>query len=99
MAQTPLTRRRFLQSVAAAAAVGPFLSVPSRASGATLRHASIGAAGPAFSDPKAFSKHPAFQLVAVADVDLCRLEPLQQRFPQARVCQDWRGLLRKEAGP
>ena len=31
MSQTPLSRRRFLQSVAAAAAVGPFLSTPSRA--------------------------------------------------------------------
>src|SRR5260370_37496650 len=96
MAQTPLTRRRFLQSVAAAAAVGPFLSVPSRASGATLRHASIGAAGQAFSDLNAFAKHPAFELVAVADVDLCRMEPLQQRFPKVRVYQDWRQLLRKE---
>jgi len=96
MAQTPLTRRRFLQSVAAAAAVGPFLSVPSRASGAALRHASIGAAGQAFSDLNAFAKHPAFELVAVADVDLCRMEPLQQRFPKVRVYQDWRELLRKE---
>jgi predicted dehydrogenase len=96
MSQTPLTRRRFLQSVAAAAAVGPFLSIPSRAGGATLRHASIGAAGQAFSDLNAFAKHPAFELVAVADVDLCRMEPLQQRFPKVRVYQDWRELLRKE---
>jgi predicted dehydrogenase len=96
MPQTPLTRRRFLQSVAAAAAVGPFLSIPSRAFGATLRHASIGAAGQAFSDLNAFAKHPAFELVAVADVDLCRMEALQQRFPRVRVYQDWRALLKKE---
>ena len=97
MAQTPLSRRRFLQSVAAAAAVGPFLSIPSRATGATtLRHASIGAAGQALSDLNAFAKHPAFELVAVADVDLCRIEPLQQRFPKVRVYQDWRELLKKE---
>jgi len=98
MSQTPLSRRRFLQSVAAAAAVGPFLSIPSRAAGATLRHASIGAAGQAFSDLNAFAKHPAFELVAVADVDLCRMEPLQQRFPKVRVYQDWRELLKKERG-
>jgi len=70
MSQTPLSRRRFLQSVAAAAAVGPFLSIPSRAGGATLRHASVGASGQAFSDLNAFAKHPGFELVAVADVDL-----------------------------
>jgi predicted dehydrogenase len=96
MAQTPLSRRRFLQSVAAAAAAGPFLSIPSRATGATLRHASVGAAGQAFSDLDAFAKHPAFELVAVADVDLCHMEPLQRRFPKVRVYQDWRELLRKE---
>jgi predicted dehydrogenase len=96
MSQTPLSRRRFLQSVAAAAAVGPFLAIPSRAAGATLRHASIGAAGQALSDLNAFAKHPAFELVAVADVDLCRIEPLQQRFPKVRVYQDWRELLKKE---
>jgi predicted dehydrogenase len=96
MSQTPLSRRRFLQSVAAAAAVGPFLSIPSRASGATLRHASIGASGQAFSDLNAFAKHPAFELVAVADVDLCRMDALQQRFPKVRVYQDWRELLKKE---
>src|SRR5258707_14718447 len=89
MPQTPLSRRRFLQSVAAAAAAAPFLSIPSRASGATLRHASIGAAGQAFSDLDAFAKHPAFELVAVADVDLCHMEPLQRRVPQVPVYQGW----------
>jgi predicted dehydrogenase len=96
MAKTSLSRRRFLQSVAAAAAVGPFFSIPSRASGATLRHASIGASGQALSDLNAFARHPAFDLVAVADVDLCRMEPLQRRFPKVRVYQDWREMLKKE---
>jgi predicted dehydrogenase len=91
-----LNRRQFLQSVAAAAAVGPFLSIPSRADGVKLRHASVGAAGQAFSDLNAFAKHPSFELVAVADVDLCRIEPLQQRFPKVRVYQDWREMLQKE---
>ena len=34
-----------------------------------VRHASIGAAGQALSDIRAFSSHPAFTLAAVADVD------------------------------
>ena len=74
----------------------PFLSIPTRTAAATLRHASIGAAGQAFSDLQAFAKHPAFELVAVADVDLCRIEPLQQKFPKVRVYQDWREMLKKE---
>ena len=32
----------------------------------------------------------------MADVDLCRIEPLQQRFPAVRVYQDWRELLERE---
>ena len=96
MAQTSLSRRRFLQSVAAAAAAAPFLSIPGRTAGATLRHASVGASGQALSDLNAFAKHPAFELIAVADVDLCRMEPLQQRFPKVHVYQDWREMLKKE---
>ena len=96
MSQAPVSRRRFLQSVAAAAAVGPFLSIPSRAFGTTLRHASIGASGQALWDLQSFAKHPSFELVAAADVDLCRFEQLQQHFPKVRVYQDWREMLKKE---
>ena len=95
MSQPHLSRRRFLQSVAAAAAAGPFLSFDTRAA-TTLRHASVGAAGQALSDLNAFARHPAFELVAVCDADLCRIEPLQRRFPKVRVYQDWREMLQKE---
>jgi len=72
MSDHTLSRRRFLQTVGATAAVGPFLSIRSRAAGAMLRHASIGASGQALGDLLSFAKHPAFDLVAVADVDLAR---------------------------
>ena len=90
-----LSRRQFLQSVAAAAAVSPFLSFGARGEG-MLRHASFGAAGQALSDLNAFARHPSFDLVAVCDVDLCRIEPLQRRFPKVRVYQDWREMLQRE---
>jgi predicted dehydrogenase len=61
-----------------------------------LRHASIGASGQALGDLISFAKHPAFDLVAVADVDLARFEEVQRRFPKVRVYQDWRELLKKE---
>ena len=96
MANTSVSRRKFLQTIGATAAVAPFLSIPSRAAAATVRHASIGAAGQAFGDLQAFARHPAFDLVAVADVDLARFERVQERFPKIRVYQDWRELLEKE---
>jgi len=96
MSDHTLTRRKFLQTVGATAAVGPFLSIRSRAAAPMLRHASIGASGQALGDLLAFAKHPAFDLVAVADVDLARFERVQERFPKIRVYQDWRELLKKE---
>ena len=96
MSNPPVSRRQFLQTVAAGAAVAPFLSLASRTAGPKLRHASIGANGQAFSDLTEFARHPAFDLVAVADVDLARFERVQERFPKVRVYQDWRELLKKE---
>ncbi len=96
MPHTSVTRRRFLQTVAATTAVAPFLSIRPRTAEPMLRHASIGASGQAFSDLLSFAKHPAFDLVAVADVDLARFDRVQQRFPKVRVYQDWRELLKKE---
>jgi predicted dehydrogenase len=96
MSSTAVSRRKFLQTIAATAAVAPFLSIPSRTAAPTLRHASIGASGQALSDVLAFARHPAFDLVAVADVDLAKFERVQQRFPKLRVYQDWRELLKKE---
>lgn len=94
--RTSLSRRQFLGALGAAAAAAPFVVTRPRAAGPTVRHASIGAAGQALSDVNALAKHPAFELVAVADVDLCRIEPLQRLFPKVRVYQDWRELLRRE---
>jgi hypothetical protein len=92
-----ISRRKFLQGIAASAAMAPFLSVPLRGeTAAKVRHASIGTANQAFSDLRSFARHPAFDLVAVADVDLCAVAPLQERFPQIRIYQDWRELLKHE---
>ena len=96
MPHNSISRRKFLQTVGATAAVAPFLSIPVRAAAPVLRHAGIGASGQALSDLLAFAKHPAFDLVAVADVDLARFDRLQERFPKVRVYQDWRELLEKE---
>ncbi len=96
MATAPVSRRHFLEAAVATAAIAPWTIGRARASTPVLRHASIGASGQALSDITQLARHPAFQLVAVADVDLCRIEPLQQRFPAVRVYQDWRELLARE---
>ena len=93
-----VTRRAFLRGIAGAAVAGPFGDIPGFGQDRKVRHASIGAAGQALSDIRAFSSHPAFTLVAVADVDLARTEQVKKLFPDVRVYQDWREMFRKEAG-
>ncbi|HEY8550093.1 MAG TPA: Gfo/Idh/MocA family oxidoreductase [Vicinamibacterales bacterium] len=92
-----VSRRTFLSQVAATAAAAPFI-ITSRglAQARKVRHASIGASGMALADIRSFMKHPAFELVAVADVDLCVVPRVQELFPKVRVYQDWRELLKKE---
>ena len=92
------SRRQFLRAVSAASVVAPYFWIPTRAQTQTVRHASVGAGGQALSDIDAFARHPAFELVAVADVDLCRLDRILGRFPKAHVYQDWRELLKNESG-
>jgi predicted dehydrogenase len=101
MRSTSISRRRFLQGLAAAAAAGPILlsrSAFAQTTGAArkVRHASIGASGQAWSDIRSFASHPAFELVAVADVDKARVEKVKEMFPNVRIYQDWRELLKKE---
>lgn len=93
-----ISRREFLQTVAAAAAIGPVVASSrlGAASDAVVRHASIGASGMAWADIQSFASHPAFRLVAVADVDTSRVEQVKAAFPEARVYQDWRELLKVE---
>ena len=82
--------------MAATAVAAPYFWIPVRGAARTVRHASFGAGGQALSDINAFAKHEAFELVAVADVDLCPLDQILDRFPKARVYQDWRELLKEE---
>src|SRR2546422_6314529 len=94
-----LTRRSFLKTLGAAALGAPFVTrgLMAQSPNGVLHHASFGAAGMAWSDVTEFAKFPQFKLVAVAEVDLNRTAELKKKFPEARVYQDWRELLDKEA--
>jgi len=91
-------RRTFLKTLGAGALTAPYFvrnlisAPPSR----VLRHASFGASGMAWADIQAITSNPFVKLVAVAEVDLNRLEELKAWHPKVRVYQDWRELLDKE---
>jgi len=93
-----LTRRTFLQQLAAGVAVAPFISRYARADAPSnlVHHATFGANGMAMSDLKAISGHKSVKIVAACDVDLKRAEEFRKMFPEANVYQDFRELLEKE---
>ena len=65
--------------------------------GSVLRHASFGAGGMAWEDLTQLAKCPGIEIVAICDVDLSHTTDARQQFPKARIYQDWRELLDKEA--
>lgn len=89
------SRRRFLKSAAAAAALAsPLYSVmPARAVGANERIglASIGVGGKGASDLSLTAEGQ--DVVAVCDVDLNALSAASATYPNAKTFQDWRKLL------
>jgi predicted dehydrogenase len=64
----------------------------------TLRLASFGADGMAFSTLDGIASHPKVKLVCAAEVDAARLDKVKRKYPEARLYQDWREMLRKERG-
>lgn len=93
------SRRSFLKTVGAAAMAAPFISQRLLAEPAsrTVRHASFGTGGMAWSDLTQIANCPNVEIVAVCDVDLDRTAEARKQFPNARFYQDWRELLDKEA--
>ena len=92
-------RRSFLKTIGTAALAAPFVTRgwAARSPNSVLRHASFGASGMAGHDIYALTRFREVDLVAVAEVDLERVHRLRQSFPGARIYQDWRQLLDKEA--
>jgi len=95
----PLSRRAFLKHAATAAITAPFLShrLLAEPASRTVRHASFGAGGMAWADLTQIANCPNVDIVAVCDVDLHRAAEARKRFPNARIYQDWRELLDREA--
>ncbi len=93
-----LTRRTFLQQLAAGLATAPFVTRGLRAQSPNevINHASFGAAGMAMADLDSISSHKAVRIVAACDVDESRTADFRKKWPDARVYRDFRELLEKE---
>ena len=93
------TRRSFLKTATTASLVAPWIGWKSTASGAApsgdLRFANFGANGRAWGDLTSMMEVPNVSLVAVAEVDLSRMDKLNETYPGTKVFQDWRELLDK----
>jgi predicted dehydrogenase len=97
MSTSQMNRRAALKLIGASGLFAPFaIRTATAAPSETLRHASFGASGMAFSDIRSLTASPHLKLVAVADVDLNRVGEVKSLFPGVKVYQDWRELLDKE---
>jgi predicted dehydrogenase len=92
------SRRSFLKQIGLVVGASPWVTTGMSAASPNGRilHASFGAGGMAWADLGAIARHKAIELVAVADVDLSRMGQVRERFPKARLYQDWREMLRRE---
>jgi predicted dehydrogenase len=90
-------RRSFLRSTLVTA---PFFirDLLSKPPSGTVSLASFGASGMAFSTLDGIASHSKVKLICVAEVDSDRLQRVQNKYPDARLYQDWREMLRKEKG-
>ncbi len=89
-----MNRRTFLQT----AAIGPFFvrNLVSKPPNSTVRLAAFGAGGMGFYTLDGIARHKKVTLACVAEVDSEHLAQVKGKYPDARVYEDWRDLLRKE---
>jgi predicted dehydrogenase len=93
-------RRTFLRTAGQAGLAAPFLirELLSKPPSGTLRLAAFGANGMAWSTLDGIATHPKAKLICVAEVDASRLDRVKKKYPEARVYEDWREMLRREKG-
>jgi len=89
-------RRSFLRVAGSA----PFFlrEMLSKPPSGSVRLASFGGNGMAYSTLDGIASHPKVKLVCVAEVDANRLDRVKKKYPEAHVYADWREMLHKERG-
>lgn len=93
MSEFPVSRRRFLQSAAAASLFGPIVgrSMAQTSASDTVNIGCIGVGGKGWSDMHETAK--GHNIVALCDIDEQRLAKAAEAFPKAKKYTDWRKLL------
>jgi len=93
-------RRTFLKGSARAVIAAPFFvrSMMSKPPSSTVRVASFGGDGMAYYTLDGIGRHSKAKIVCVAEVDSSHLEKVKQKYPDAKIYQDWRQMLAKEKG-
>src|SRR5215468_3704542 len=96
----PSNRRSFLKQTARAAVAAPFFvrTMISKPPSGTVRVASFGGDGMAYYTLDGIGRHPKSSIACVAEVDGSRVEKVKQKYPNAKIYQDWREMLAKEKG-
>ena len=90
------TRRKFLKTSLASAALAPSIS-SAKNPNSQIQHACIGVGGMmGYNDYKNFSSHSKTKVVAICDVDKNYLDKVSKEIPEARTYTDWRELMEKE---
>jgi predicted dehydrogenase len=93
----PISRRQFLQTATATAAlVVPRIRLHAASPNEMLHHACIGVGGMGVGDLQNFASHPKTRVVALCDVDANALKAAAAKVPGARTYTDWRELLATE---
>jgi predicted dehydrogenase len=93
-------RRSFLKQTARAAVAAPFFvrEMISKPPSSTVRIAAFGGDGMAYYTLDGVGRHSKVKLACVAEVDAARVEKVKQKYPDAKLYQDWREMLKKEKG-
>jgi predicted dehydrogenase len=88
-----IDRRSLVKAAAAPFFVRNLISAPP---GGKVRVASFGAGGMAWYTLDGIASHPQVTLVCVADVDSAPFAKVKEKYPNTRVYEDWRKMLRRE---
>jgi predicted dehydrogenase len=91
-------RRSFLKQSARAAITAPFFvrHMMSQPPNSTLRVASFGGDGMAYYTLDGIGRHSKVTMACVAEVDTARTQKVKDKYPNAKLYQDWREMLAKE---
>ena len=99
MNTSTINRRRFLVTAGAAFAAPAFIpNLRAASPNGKLRHVSFGASGQARSDLDNIAASPHVEVFAAVDVDKKNWDGITKQWPQAKLYQDWREFMAKEAG-